>query len=99
MSRLTRVEPQSASHHVPVRGRDVLRDPSLNKETAFTQKERLALGLDGLLPHSVETIEEQIERVRIEYATKATDLGRHIFLRQLQDANRVLFYRFLVDHL
>jgi malate dehydrogenase (oxaloacetate-decarboxylating) len=77
----------------------VLKDPVLNKGTAFSATERHALGLEGLLPQAVETLDEQLRRVRVEYDTKRTDLGRHIFLRQLQDASRVLFYRFVVDHL
>jgi malate dehydrogenase (oxaloacetate-decarboxylating) len=83
----------------PLAGRALLKDPVRNKGTAFTRQERHDLNLEGLLPHAVESIELQLERVRVEYDTKRTDLGRHIFLRQLQDSSRVLFYRFVTEHL
>lgn len=80
-------------------GRDLLANRYRNKGTAFTEEERDRLGLRGLLPPVVETLETQLERVRLEYLEKSTDLGRHIFLRLLQERNSVLFYRFLIDHL
>ena len=80
-------------------GRVVLNDASLNKGTAFTSLEREQLGLDGLLPARVETIEEQLERIVDKYQRLHDDLERHIFLRSLQDTNEVLFYRYLRDHL
>ena len=83
----------------PLTGRALLKDPVRNKGTAFTRQQRHDLGLEGLLPHAVESVDRQLERVRIEYDTKRTDLGRHIFLRQLQDSSRVLFYRFVIEHL
>src|SRR5438094_10470838 len=73
--------------------------PSLNKGTAFTTQERQALGLDGLLPPVVETIEEQSARAYKAYLRKHDNLERHIYLRQLQDTNEVLFYRLLHDHI
>ena len=83
----------------PLTGRALLKDPVRNKGTAFTRQERHDLGLEGLLPHAVESVDHQLERVRVEFDTKRTDLGRHIFLRQLQDSSRVLFYRFVTEHL
>jgi malate dehydrogenase (oxaloacetate-decarboxylating) len=71
----------------------------LNKGTAFTYEERRILGLDGLLPPVVETIEEQSARAYKAYLRKQDDLERHIYLRQLQDTNEVLFYRLLLDHI
>ncbi len=56
-------------------------------------------GLDGLLPPAVETIEEQSYRAYNAYLRKPDDLERHIYLRQLQDTNEVLFYRLLLDHI
>lgn len=82
-----------------LRGRALLETPSLNKGTAFTLLERQALGLDGLLPPAVETIEEQSFRAYKAYLRKPDDLERHIYLRQLQDTNEVLFYRLLLDHI
>ncbi|MGD9701540.1 MAG: NAD-dependent malic enzyme [Acidimicrobiia bacterium] len=80
-------------------GRDLLANRYLNKGTAFTADERDRLGLAGLLPPAIETLETQLQRVEIEYRAKATDLGRHIFLRLLQERHTVLFYRFLIDNL
>jgi malate dehydrogenase (oxaloacetate-decarboxylating) len=87
---------QLAAH---LRGRALLETSSLNKGTAFTFQERQALGLDGLLPPVVETIEEQSARAYKAYLRKPDDLERHIYLRQLQDTNEVLFYRLLLDHI
>ncbi|NNE12053.1 MAG: oxaloacetate-decarboxylating malate dehydrogenase [Ilumatobacter sp.] len=83
----------------PTVGWQLLRNRYRNKGTAFTADERDRLGLHGLLPPVVETLEHQLERVELEYRTKGTDLGRHIFLRLLQERNTVLFYSFLRRHL
>ena len=80
-------------------GRAILADRYLNKGTAFSAHERRRLGLDGLLPPVVEDLETQLQRVEMEYASKLTDMGRHVFLRALQDRNSVLFYAFLDRHL
>lgn len=82
-----------------LRGQALLETPALNKGTAFTALERQALGLDGLLPPAVETIEEQSFRAYKAYLRKPDDLERHIYLRQLQDTNEVLFYRLVLDHI
>ena len=82
-----------------LRGQALLEAPALNKGTAFTLLERQALGLDGLLPPVVETIEEQSFRAYKAYLRKPDDLERHIYLRQLQDTNEALFYRLLLDHI
>jgi malate dehydrogenase (oxaloacetate-decarboxylating)(NADP+) len=79
------------------RGLDLLQDPRLNKGTAFTAKERRALGLDGLLPPRVFTIEEQLGRVRENFSAKPSDLERYVFMVALQDRNETLFYRAVVD--
>jgi malate dehydrogenase (oxaloacetate-decarboxylating)(NADP+) len=81
------------------RGIALLRDPLLNKGTAFTEAERVALGLEGLLPPRVFTIEEQVGRVLENYARKDNDLERYIHLVSLQDRNETLFYRVLEEHL
>ena len=78
-----------------LRGRALLADPGLNKGTAFTDEERTALGLVGLLPDSVESIDEQLARTRNEFDRMHDDLERHIYLRALQDHNETLFYAFL----
>jgi malate dehydrogenase (oxaloacetate-decarboxylating)(NADP+) len=81
------------------RGVALLRDPLLNKGTAFTDPERVALGLKGLLPPHVFTLEEQVERVLENYRRKESDLERYIYLVSLQDRNETLFYRVLSEHL
>ena len=80
-------------------GHLLLESPLLNKGTAFTRQERRMFGLLGLLPPTEETLDEQAARAFEAYSAKRTDLGRHIYLRQLQDTNETLFYRFLLDHL
>jgi malate dehydrogenase (oxaloacetate-decarboxylating) len=76
----------------------LLHAPTLNKGTAFTEAERLAFGLHGLLPPAVETLEEQCARAYEAFGCKDNDLERHIYLRALQDTNEVLFYGLLLEH-
>jgi malate dehydrogenase (oxaloacetate-decarboxylating) len=78
---------------------DLLNRQDLNKGTAFTEEERIELGLQGLLPPQVETLDEQVVRAYEAFQKKDNDLERHIYLRALQDTNEVLFYRLLVDHI
>jgi len=82
-----------------LRGMDLLDTPLLNKGTAFTNEERTALNLHGLLPPQVESLKEQVGRAYRAFQRKNDDLERHIFLRALQDTNEVLFYRLLLDHM
>jgi len=89
---------ESSSPDFP-RGTDLLNTPLLNKGTAFTEEERARLGLEGLLPPHVETLDEQAVRAYEAFEKKDSDLERHIYLRALQDTNEVLFYRLLVDHI
>jgi malate dehydrogenase (oxaloacetate-decarboxylating) len=84
---------------VGVRGMDLLNNPALNKGTAFTEDERKNFGLHGLLPPVVESLDDQCVRAYQAFSLKSNDLERHIYLRQLQDANEVLFYRLLLDHI
>lgn len=83
----------------PVTGEHLLNFPLLNKGTAFTARERDDLGLRGLLPPRVCTIEEQSARVLENYRQKPNDLERYIQLTALLDRNETLFYRVLGDHL
>ncbi|MEZ4733099.1 MAG: NAD-dependent malic enzyme [Caldilineaceae bacterium] len=80
-------------------GVKLLHDPVRNKGTAFTQAEREALGLRGLLPPYVQTQDEQVMRVMENLRLKTTDLERYIFLVSLQDRNETLFYRVVMDNL
>ena len=77
----------------------LLRNPDLNKGTAFTEAEREALGLRGLLPPRVHGIDEQLLRVLGNLRRKPTDLEKYIFLISLQDRNKTLFYRVLLDNI
>jgi len=77
----------------PKHGIELLRDPSLNKSTAFTEAEKQALGLVGLVPDITETEEIQLRRVNLQLAQKPTDLERYIYLINLLDHDETLFYR------
>ncbi len=81
------------------KGCDMLQNPYLNKGTAFTEKERDLLNLQGLLPPKVLTMRDQIERILESVRRKPTALGKYITLMALHDRNRTLFYRLLRDHL
>ncbi|MGY6023500.1 NAD-dependent malic enzyme [Streptomyces spinosirectus] len=81
------------------RGRAVLADPRLNRGTAFTARERRDLGLDGLIPPHVLTLDQQARRAYGQYTEQPTDLAKHVNLSALHDRNEVLFYRLLSDHL
>jgi malate dehydrogenase (oxaloacetate-decarboxylating)(NADP+) len=79
------------------RGAELLLDPRLNKSTAFTEKEREALGLVGLLPEVTEGEDLQIRRVMQQLGFKVTDLDRYIYLTNLLDHDETLFYRVLMS--
>lgn len=81
------------------RGVDLLHDPLLNKGTAFTDAEREALGLRGLLPPHVTTMDEQVARVMSSFRAKPDDLEKFIYLTSLHDRNETLFYRVVVDYI
>jgi malate dehydrogenase (oxaloacetate-decarboxylating) len=84
---------------VPYGGSALLRDPRYNKGTAFSREERVALGLEGLLPWAVSSMEQQARRAYESIARKTDPLERHIGLAALHDRNEHLFYRVLIDHL
>lgn len=81
------------------RGAPLLFNPRLNKGTAFTEAERDALGLRGLLPPRIFTPREQELRIMAAFNAKATPLEKYIYLAALQDRNETLFYRTVVDHI
>jgi len=79
-------------------GHLLLENPVYNKGTAFSESERKELGLRGLLPPHVDTLQTQMNRSYASYKSKESDIERHIFLRQLQDTNETLFYALLKQH-
>ncbi len=81
-----------------LRGMDLLRSPERNKGTAFTEAERDALGLRGLLPPYVCTQDEQVARVLGNFRRKTDDLEKFINLAALHDRNESLYFRILMDH-
>ena len=80
-----------------LRGIALLRDPILNKSTAFPESEREALGLLGLLPEGIDSEETQIQRVQIQLSKKPNELEKYIYLSQLQDTDETLFFRVLMS--
>jgi malate dehydrogenase (oxaloacetate-decarboxylating)(NADP+) len=80
-------------------GLALLHDPTLNKGTAFTEKERDVLGLRGLLPPRVCSQEEQVLRVMENFRNNPDDLEKYIHMISLQDRNEALFYRVILDHI
>ncbi len=79
------------------RGIALLQDPSLNKSTAYTEAERQALGLVGLVPDATESEELQLRRVSQQLGHKTTDLDRYIYLMNLLDHDETLFYRTIMS--
>ncbi len=84
---------------IRLRGSSVLSSPLLNQGTAFTLAQREALGLTGLLPDGVSTIEGQLARVYGQYQRQPDDLAKNLYLAALRDRNEVLFYRLLTEHI
>jgi malate dehydrogenase (oxaloacetate-decarboxylating)(NADP+) len=79
----------TASKH----GMDLLEDPTLNKSTAFSETEKQALGIVGLVPDVTETLDLQLSRVMTQLGHKSTDLDRYVYLANLLDHDETLFYR------
>ncbi len=98
MSMAARLGTHSAASLLP-RGAALLRDPLLNKGTAFNERERTALGLRGLLPAHVLTLEEQAARVITNLQHVPDDLQKYAALNALHDRNETLFFRLVVDHI
>ena len=85
--------------YIPYAGFTLLELPLLNKGSAFSQQERGQFNLHGLLPHVIETIEEQSQRSYQQFAAFNDAINKHIYLRNIQDTNETLFYRLIEDHL
>ena len=95
-----RTEPSGRKRlSVPYRGTRLLRHPMFTKGTAFTLEERITLGLEGLLPHAVSTMDQQARRIYASIQRKPDPLEKYIGLAALQDRNEYLFYRVLLDHI
>src|SRR5208282_542560 len=86
-------------YETKARGLAVLNSPLLNKGTAFTAEERTALGLTGLLPPEISTLETQVKGAYVQYERLPDALSKNIFLTALHDRNEVLFYRLFSLHL
>ena len=82
-----------------MKAHEILNNPFLNKGTAFTEEERSELGLVGLLPPRVQTIEEQARQTYQQMQTKGTDLEKRLFLMEIFNTNRTLFYYLFSQHL
>ena len=85
--------------YTPYAGFTLLELPLLNKGSAFTQEERSNFNLHGLLPHVIETIEEQHQRSYQQFTAFNSDINKHIYLRNIQDTNETLFYHLIENHL
>ena len=81
------------------RGSAVLATPTINRGTAFTHSERRELGLTGLLPSGVSTLDGQLRRTYAQYREQANDLRKWVYLANLRDRNEVLFYKLLSEHI
>lgn len=82
-----------------LRGKTLLSTPLLNKDTAFSEEERSDLDLLGKLPPVVESIEQQLQRIRYQYTRYSSNLTRYVYLNNLHDSNEILFYRFLSENI
>ncbi|GCF92408.1 NAD-dependent malic enzyme [Enterococcus florum] len=81
-----------------MKGIEILNNPFLNKGTAFTKEERKTYGLEGVLPAQVQTLEQQAVQAYGQYLSKSTDLEKRIFLMNLFNTNRTLFYKLMGQH-
>ncbi|RME03825.1 MAG: NAD-dependent malic enzyme [Planctomycetota bacterium] len=84
---------------VPFQGKALLEHSLFNKSSAFSEEEREAFKLHGLLPPHVSTLEQQLQRVYENYKRHATNLDKYVYLSALQDRNTTLFYRLLLEHI
>lgn len=85
--------------YISYAGPVLLETSLLNKGSAFSEYERQQFNLEGLLPHSIETIEEQTARAYQQFLMFRTDMEKHIYLRNIQDTNETLFYKLISEHL
>ena len=91
--------PEGMVARVRLRGSSILSSPLINRGTAFTLQERHALGLTGLLPSGVSTMEGQLRRTYAQYSRQPDDLNKNVYLANLRDRNEILFFRLLTEHI
>src|ERR1700759_5450225 len=97
---LRKTKPEQAGvYQTKTRGMAVLTTPLLNKGSAFTAQERESLGLNGLLPPVISTLESQVASAYVQYQRLPDALSKNIYLTALHDRNEVLFFRLLSEHL
>jgi len=96
-----RIDPGTGQKYMAVsqKGKALLIDPRTNKGSAFTNEERTALDLHGLIPPSCSTMQQQLVRCYENFSAKSTNIEKFIYLSSLQDRNEVLFYRLVLEHI
>ena len=98
-SNVGRAASEKSSIRTTLTGSKLLENPLLNKGTAFSEQERMELGLVGLLPPHVESLQAQVKRAYAALQQKTVNIEKHIYLRALQDTNETLFYALVHAHL
>jgi len=93
------IMPSKRPLYIPFAGPALLETSLLNKGSAFSQEERDSFNLTGLLPHTIETIEEQSLRAYQQLCSFNNDLDKHVFLRNIQDTNETLYHHLIEDHI
>jgi malate dehydrogenase (oxaloacetate-decarboxylating) len=86
-------------YYVSGRSLQVLHAPLVNRDAAFTTEEREKLGLVGLVPEMIDTLDDQADRAWAQFKKQPTDIEKHVYLTALHDRNEVLFYRIVCDHM
>lgn len=101
MKTSVKIDPATGQRYMAVsaKGHDILLNPKTNKGTAFSMRERDELELHGLVPPTVFTMKQQLNRTYENFLCKTTNLEKFIFLESLQDRNETLFYRLLLEHI
>jgi malate dehydrogenase (oxaloacetate-decarboxylating) len=99
LASMTKHKVNDGSYETKARGLAVLNSPLLNKGTAFTAEERKSLGLTGLLPPDISSLETQVKRAYVQYERLPDALSKNIYLTAVHDRNEVLFYRLFSEHL
>ncbi|MCE1179320.1 MAG: NAD-dependent malic enzyme [Micrococcales bacterium] len=91
--------PDGEKVRVHARGPEVLATPAINRGTAFTAEQRRALGIQGLLPSRVISLNSQLKRVYEQYCAQPDNLAKHVYLNAMRDRNEVLYFALLAEHL